>query len=176
MIIDVLYYMKKILLFLALLLPLAAFAAEPAKSVSRSEIESIVSEFRQYDGVEVIKLGSLATGALKAVVRTAGIGDADTREALKMIQGLRGLTLMEYEDAPKDIRYRIDRRVERALQKCELLMEAKDGGSRMRMYGSVDDRSGVVRDFVIYVPEDGALICLFGKMSLEALKAAMEND
>lgn len=168
--------MKKYLLILTLLIPLAAFAAEPAKSVSRTEITSIISEFRHYDGVEVVKLGRLATGALKSVIRTAGIGDPDTRQALSMIEGLKGLTILEYEDAPKDIRYRIDRRVERALQKCELLMEAKEGDSRMQMFGSVDDKSGVVRDFVIYAPESGALICLFGKMSMEALKAAMEND
>lgn len=168
--------MKKYLLILTLLFPLAAFAAEPAKSVSRTEITSIISEFRHYDGVEVVKLGRLATGALKSVIRTAGIGDPDTRQALSMIEGLKGLTILEYEDAPKDIRYRIDRRVERALQKCELLMEAKEGDSRMQMFGSVDDKSGVVRDFVIYAPESGALICLFGKMSMEALKAAMEND
>ena len=168
--------MKKYLLILTLLFPLAAFAAEPAKSVSRTEITSIISEFRHYDGVEVVKLGRLATGALKSVIRTAGIGDPDTRQALSMIEGLKGLTILEYEDAPKDIRYRIDRRVERALLKCELLMEAKEGDSRMQMFGSVDDKSGVVRDFVIYAPESGALICLFGKMSMEALKAAMEND
>ena len=168
--------MKKYLLILTLLIPLAAFAAEPAKSVSRTEITSIISEVRHYDGVEVVKLGRLATGALKSVIRTAGIGDPDTRQALSMIEGLKGLTILEYEDAPKDIRYRIDRRVERALQKCELLMEAKEGDSRMQMFGSVDDKSGVVRDFVIYAPESGALICLFGKMSMEALKAAMEND
>ena len=73
------------MIFFALLVPLAAFAAEPAKSVSRTEIASIISEFRHYDGVEVIKLGRLATGALKGVVSAAGMTDPDTREALKMI-------------------------------------------------------------------------------------------
>ena len=168
--------MKKVLIFFALLVPLAAFAAEPAKSVSRTEIASIISEFRHYDGVEVIKLGRLATGALKGVVSAAGMTDPDTREALKMIEGLKGLTVLSYEDAPSDIRYRIDRRVDRALQRCELLMEAKEGDSQMRMFGSVDDASGTVRDFVIYVPDGGTLICLFGKMSLEVLQQAMADD
>ncbi len=164
--------MKKFLLILTLLVPLAASALEPAKSVSRSAIASIVSEFRRYDGVEVVKLGRLATGALKNVVGLAGISDPDTREALKMIEGLRGLTVVEYEDAPSDIRYRMDRRIERALQKCELLMEAKEDDGTMRMFGSVDG-SGTVRDFVIYAPDSGTLICLFGKMSMDVLKKAM---
>ena len=168
--------MKKVLIFFALLIPLAAFAAEPAKGVSRTEITSIISDFRHYDGVEVVRLGRLATGALKSVIRVGGKGDSDTRLALDTIEGLKGLTILEYGEAPKDIRYRIDRRVERALQKCEMLMEAKEGDSRMQMFGQVDDKSGAVRDFVLYVPEDGTLICLFGKMSMEALKAAMEND
>ena len=164
--------MKKFLLILTLLMPLAAFAAEPAKSVSRSAIASIVSEFRHYDGVEVVKLGRLATGALKGVVSAVGITDPDTREALKLIEGLKGLTVVEYEDAPSDIRYRMDRRIERALQKCELLMEAKEDDGTMRMFGSVDD-SGTVRDFVIYAPDSGTLICLFGKMSMDVLQKAM---
>ena len=168
--------MKKFLLILTLLVPLAAIAAEPAKSVSRTEIASIVSEFRRYDGVEVIKLGRLAAGALKGVIGAVGVMDPDTREALKLIEGLKGLTVLEYEDAPSDIRYRMDRRIERALQKCELLMEAKEGDSQMRMFGSVDDATGTVRDFVIYVPDSGTLICLFGKMSLDVLQKAMAND
>ena len=138
--------MKKFLLILTLLVPLAASAAEPAKSVSRSAIASIVSEFRHYDGVEVVKLGRLATGALKGVVSAVGITDPDTREALKLMEGLRGLTVVEYEDAPSDIRYRMDRRIERALQKCELLMEAKEDDGVMRMFGSVHADEYAVRD------------------------------
>lgn len=164
--------MKKVLIILALLMPLAASAVEPARPVSRTAIASIVSEFRRYDGVEVVKLGRLATGALKNVVSLAGISDPDTREALKMIEGLRGLTVVEYEDAPSDIRYRMDRRIERALQKCELLMETKADDGMMRMFGSVDD-AGAVRDFVIYAPDSSTLICLFGKMSMDVLKKAM---
>ena len=170
-----LYYMKKILLILTLLVPLTATAARP-KSVSRTEIASIISDFRRYDGVEVVKLGRLAAGALKGVIGAVAVTDPDTREALKLIEGLKGLTVLEYEDAPKDIRYRIDRRIERALQKCELLMEAKDGETQMRMFGSVDDASGTIRDFVIYVPDSSSLICLFGKMSLDVLQKAMAND
>jgi len=168
--------MKKFLLILTLLVPLAAFAAEPAKSVSRTEIASIISEFRHYDGVEVVKLGRLMTGALKGVIRTAGVTDPDTRKALEMIQGLKGLTVLEYEDAPSDIRYRLDRRIEHALQRSELLMETKEDDTRMQMFGTVDDVSGMVRDFVIHVPDSGTLICLFGTMSLEVLREAMADD
>ena len=168
--------MKKFLLILTLLIPLAATAAQPSRSVSRTEIASIISDFRHYDGVEVVKLGRLATGALKGVISTVGLTDPDTREALKLIEGLKGLTVLEYDDAPKDIRYRLDRRIERALQKCELLMEAKEDDGVMRMFGSVDDATGTVRDFVIYVPDSGTLICLFGKMSLDVLQKAMAND
>ena len=168
--------MKKFLLILTLLIPLAATAAQPSRSVSRTEIASIISDFRHYDGVEVVKLGRLATGALRGVIGTVGLTDPDTREALKLIEGLKGLTVLEYDDAPKDIRYRLDRRIERALQKCELLMEAKEDDGVMRMFGSVDDAMGTVRDFVIYVPDSGTLICLFGKMSLDVLQKAMAND
>ena len=48
--------MKKVLLIFALLLPLVASAARPAKRVSKSEVTSLISDFRQYDGVEVVRM------------------------------------------------------------------------------------------------------------------------
>ncbi|MBR5724583.1 MAG: DUF4252 domain-containing protein [Bacteroidales bacterium] len=167
--------MKKCLFLLLLLLPLAASAARPAKGISRSEMTGIISEFRRYDGVEVVRLGRLATSAVKGAIRLAGMGDPDIREALTLMKGLKSLTILQYEDCAPAVRERLNRRISRALDKGELLMEARDGDTAMQMFGIVDDETGTVRDFVIHAPANCALICLFGTLSVDALSKFAEQ-
>ena len=165
--------MKKFFLLIALLLPLAASAARPSRTVSKTEIAAIVSEFRRYDGVEVVKLNRLATGAVKGVVRLAANSDPDAREALRMMKGLKKLTVLNYDDAAPEVKARLNARLAKALDGSELLMEAKDGDSALQIFGIVDDANGLVRDFVLHAPKDCALICAFGSMSLDSLSKLM---
>ena len=168
--------MKKILLILSFLLPLSAFAMQPSRTISRSDVSSIVSDFRHYDGVEVVRLGRLVTGAAKGVLRLAGGMDADAQQVISLMNGLNGLTILEYEDAAPEVRARLDNRIARVLRKSELLMEARENGNGVMMYGTVDEKSGKIRNFVMHSPDGCALICFFGTLSVDALKALMEND
>ena len=166
--------MKRILYFLTLaLLPLAASAAQPTRTLSKMELASIISEFRGYDGVEVVKLNRLTTGAVKGVIRLAAKSDPDAREALRLMRGLKKLTVLEYDDAAPDVKARLNTRVAQALDGSELLMEAKDGSSAVHIFGVVDDANGLVRDFVVHAPNECALICLFGTMSMDSLGKLM---
>jgi hypothetical protein len=164
--------MKKFLLLIALLLPLVASAARPAKRVSKSEVTSLISDFRQYDGVEVVKMGWLGTALLKGVARHAD-GDEDMQELRKALRGLKNVTVMEYEEAAPDVRARLDKRISRVLERSELLMEARDGGTGMQLFGVVDDASGTVRDLVMHSPDNCMLICLFGTISMDAVGKLM---
>ena len=164
--------MKKILLIIALLLPLTAVAAGPGRKVSRSEVSSIISEFRHYDGVEVVKLGWLATAAIKGVVRHAG-NDEDARQIREALRGIKSVTVLEYEDAAPDVRYRIKSRITHALDGRELLMEAKDSDASVQIFGVVDESTGTIRDFILSTPDNCALICLFGSIPMEAASQMM---
>lgn len=168
--------MKKYLLILTLLFPLAAFAAEPAKSVSRTEITSIISEFRHYDGVEVVRIGRIGTAAIKALIRTTARQDPEAREALDLVRGVRKLTVLQYEDCDPEVREQLSRRLRHALEGSDLLMEARDSGSSMRIYGVVDDVTGDVSDFVLHAPHDCALIFIAGKVSADTLGKMLSND
>ena len=164
--------MKKLLLIFALLLPLTAVAAGPGRQVSRSEVSSIISEYRHYDGVEVVKLGWLATAALKGVVRHAG-NDEDTRQIREALRGIKSVTVLEYEDASPDVRHRLNSRIAHALDGRELLMEAKDSDASLQIFGVVDESTGTIRDFILSTPDNCALICLFGTLSMETVGKMM---
>jgi len=165
--------MKKLLLLIAILLPLTAVAARPAKRAARAEVASIISEFRHYDGVEVVKLGWLATSLVKGLARHADSDDADMRQLLQLIHGLRGVTVIDYDDAEPAVRDRMNRKIGHALRNCELLMEARGDGNAMQLFGVVDDARGTVRDLVLHTPDSNALICLSGTLSLDAVGKIM---
>jgi hypothetical protein len=165
--------MKKFLLLIVLLLPLTASAARPAKRVSRSEVASIVSDFRRYEGVEVVKMGWLGTALFKGLARHMDDQDADMQMLRKLLRGLRNVTVLEYEGADPDVRARLDRRIARALGRSELLMEARDGGTGMQLFGIVDDATGMVHDLVMRAPDDCTLICLFGSIPMDAVGQLM---
>ena len=168
--------MKRLLLLASILLTISAYAASSRKTVSRAGISAIIAECRGYDGVELVNLGRITTAALKGVVRIASAGDEDAREALQVLKGVRGVTVMDYEDCSESDKARITRKLDRALSGREVLMEASDEGEKMRIYGLVDEKSGTVRDFVLYTPSNCALICLFGSLSMDTLAQIASND
>ena len=162
--------MKKYLLILLLLLPLTASAARPQKRVSQRELSSIVSEFRHCDGVEVMRLGRLGTALVKGIaVHIDDEDDEDVREIRRALRGIKDVTVMEYDDASPEVRERLNRRLSRVLDKREVLMEVKDDGEKVQIFGVLDEATGLVRDIVFHSPSDCALICMFGSLPLDVV-------
>ena len=159
--------MKKYLLILLLLLPLTASAARPQKKVSQREVASIVSEFRHCDGVEVMRLGWLGTALVKGVAVHIDDEDGDMREIRQALRGIKGVTVMEYDGASPEIRERVSRRLARVLDKREVLMEVKDDGETVQIFGLLDDASGLVQDIIFFAPHECTLACLFGTLPLD---------
>lgn len=161
--------MKRLLLLICILLPFQAYALTPEKKVSKTAVSTVISECRSYDGVEIVRLGRVATSAIKSVIRVAAIGDSDAREALRLMRGIHQVSVLDYEDCSDRDKRHITRKLERALSGSEVLMEASDGDDDMKIYGLFDDDNGTVRDFVLYSPTDCSLICIFGSISLDAV-------
>lgn len=130
----------------------------------KAQLNAVLSEFRQYDGVEVVRLGSLATSALRGVVRLASKSDPDAREALALMRGIKRLNVLEYEDCTPEVRERINQKLARILSDSELLMEAKDSGETVRMYTVGSEK--LINGFVLLAaePEEVTFICLDGQM------------
>ena len=168
--------MKKILFLLIVLLPLLAPAAA-GENVPKSKITALISDCQRYEGVEVVQLGGLATMALKATLRLATVDDPEARQAIKLITGIKRISVLSYEDCEPAIRDRISRRLDRILEGGDLLMEAKDGDDVTQIYGVVDDKTGTVRDFVMHNPTGYSLICIFGSIPIDKIaRVISDND
>ncbi len=165
--------MKKAIIVLAfLLVPVMTFALVPGGKISKVKVSSLVSQYRGKQGVEVIEIGRLGTALLKGVAAMADGNDKDTREALTALKGIKGLTIISYEDAEAVLKQKINGKVEKMLKGVELLMEAKDDGETMRIYGTFNEKTGKVSDVGIFSPTDGTFIFLVGSFNLEDISKA----
>ena len=55
----------------------------------------------------------------------------------------------------------------------ELILEAKDDGDKLSIYGI--DKGDEIRDCILWDP-DGTIICVRGSVTLDKLMAAVNND
>ena len=162
--------MKKIVLFLtALLLCLAPTGTAAQSRISHTKISSLVSQYRRTEGFEVIKLGAVSTLAIKKLVNLSAREDPESLEFLRAINGIRRITVIDYEDCRDQVRRDISEQIAGIVSGAELLMEVQDGSDRLSMYGVVSNKGDKVKDFVLFSPNNSALICLFGSLNMDTL-------
>lgn len=168
--------MKRFLLLLAILVPIVSQAASATDKLTKSRIKACISDFSSCEGVEVVHLGRFATGAIKGAASVAALGDSDVREALGLMKGIKSISIFDYGSCSEADKEAIAARLDGILTDGEVLMEAKDGDDKVKIIGVIDDKSGVIHDYVLYAPNDCALICIFGNKQNEKLVHIVDND
>ena len=161
--------MKKILITLMMLLSLGtvALAGEPNR-----QLRNLVSDYRGTQGFDVVDVGGLGLSLLKAAARTAAETPED-REALKLFNSLKRLTIVDFSDATPDVKDKFLRKVNRILRSGEMLLEAKDGGETVRIYGTSSDDGNLLEDVALLAGE--ALIFVRGSIRADQVAALMKQ-
>lgn len=162
--------MKKALIIVCLVLGsmMNLGAVNQAKS---KDVESLALEYRNREGFEVVSLGRLGLGLIKGAAVLSGELDEEDRAALKVFNGIKRLVIVDFESADAKAKKEFTRKAEKLLSKMELVIEAKDGGETMSIYGIED--GGFIRDCVLY-SSDGALLITKGRISLDHVGELME--
>ncbi len=161
--------MKKLLITLTILLAgTLAWAGNPA-----AKVQTLVNEFRHNEGFDGITLGPLGLSLVKTLALSDSDMDAEDREVLKAFTHIRRLSILDFEDARPDVKERFVSRVKKILEGMELILEAKDDGSRLSIYGI--DNGKEIKDCILFDPS-GTLICVRGSVTVEKLMAAVNND
>ena len=165
--------MKKILITLMMLLSLgtAALAGEP-----HTQLRNLVSDYRDTQGFDVVDIGTLGLSLLKAAARTAA-ETPEEREALKLFNGLKRLTVVDFSEAAPEVKDKFLRKVNRILQSGDMLLEAKDGGETVRIYGTSSDDGNLLEDIALLAGD--ALIFIRGTIradQIAALIAQADHD
>ena len=155
--------MKKILLTLCMVLCLipTAWAGNPA-----GKLRTLVNEFRNEPGFEMVDMGPVALGLIRAAARGEAKTD-DDRKALQIFKDIKHLTVLDFSDAEASRKEKFLRKATRVLSDEEVLMEAKDDGETVRVYGMSNATGDILEDIIILAGD--ALISVRGKIRADLI-------
>jgi hypothetical protein len=160
--------MKKVLLLSVACVALFAVSqfGGIAKAPNYNALDGIMQKYGNEHNVQIVKIGNFMMSLGRIVT-----DDPESREALKSIHGIQ---LMDFEDCKPDLKASITGDLKTCLRDSDLLLEAKEDGETVRIYGnqSVDGKS--VQDIIIYSSE-GSLVCLKGKVNMSDLKVIADK-
>ena len=161
--------MKRILITLWMVLSLVptAWAGNPG-----GKIRSLVTSFKGTEGFDVVDLGGPALLLLKAAAR-AEADDPEDRAALDLFRSLKRLTVIDFSEAAPEKREKFLRKLDRILDGEEVLMEAKDGGEKVAIYGRSSKDGSRIEDIIIRA--DDALISVRGSIRADQVGSLMKK-
>ena len=125
------------------------------------KLRTLVNEFRDEPGFEIVDMGPLALGLIRAAARTEAKND-DDRKALQVFKDIKRLTILDFSDAEASRKEKFLRKAKRVLADEEMLLEAKDDGETVRIYGLSNAAGNILEDIIILAGD--ALISVRGKI------------
>lgn len=168
--------MKKLFLMLGIMMPMLATASTLGNRANKNNVGDFIRDCRNYEGAEVVHLGTFATKIGMGVLKIVSIDDPEAREMLKMLKDVKSLYIFNYEDCSNSVKAKVNSRLEKMLDGSQMLLEAKDGEDKMKIYGVVDEKGEKVRDFILHTPSECAVICIMGSISTEAIAKLAIDD
>ena len=146
------------------------------KNTNSGAVTGLIREYNLTEGFETVSVGGLGLGLIKMIAKPSM--DEEERAALEIMDGLRRIVVLDYEDADPSKRESFTRRMTDILDRAEKIMEVKDEGDILNIYGTCADDGDSIDDLVIFSPGDCSLICLFGSISSQKVADLIEmaND
>lgn len=161
---------------LGLLVAGTATSCANAGHAQKSEVRRLIKEFDRKDGVETVNLGSFAVSLIRKVAKAEVSDDDEAMTAVRAMDKLTGLTIVDMEDSGSAVRDEFRRRFTALMGEENILMSVKDDGDDVFFYGITSKDGKTVDDLIIYTPTDGDLICLWGSIGIEALAGLAASE
>lgn len=147
--------------------------AKSDEKVRYGEVAGLVREYRQKDGFEVVSAGGFILGLLKMVAK-ASAETREDREVLEIMDHLDRVVVVEYYGASQSDRDSFQRKASGILKDAEKIIEVKEEGETLNVYGTTGRKGDHIEDIVIFIPEDCTMICLFGSISTDKIAELLE--
>lgn len=144
----------------------------PAASVEKVEtgaMQQLINKYNGEDGFEVMSFGGLALG----LVKMAANASSDT-EDLDILDGIRKFVVVEYYDAAADKKIAFNEDVAELLKDASKIMEVKDEGDKVEIYGTLSHDGERISDVVLYMPDESSFLCFFGNVRTKDIGAMMQ--
>ena len=161
-------YLLPVLLLSLAVLPIRA------ENNNMARLKALVREVRSEENVDVVDIGPVGMRMIRTLAKASAKTPED-RQALRFLKGIKGIMVVDFEDMEEDrARRRFADKLEKALAGREKFMEAKNDGETVRIYATLDEKSGMLEDLVIF-GDPGTLVCLYGKVPLDMLGEMMKG-
>ena len=98
-------------------------AAADRKKVNTGAVSGLVREYNVYPGFEVVSVGGLGLGLVRMIAKASAETEED-RQVLEVLDGLRKVIVVEYEDADDDRRDSFNRKAESLLENAEKIQHS----------------------------------------------------
>ena len=147
-------------------------AAQAGQRNQNPQLRTLVTSYKGTEGFEVVDLGGVALGLLRAAARTA-VETEEDRAALELFNGIKRLTVVDFSEAADSARETFLRKAKKFLADGDMLLEAKDGGETVRIYGSSSHDGNLLEDIVI-LSED-ALLMVRGSIRMDQIENLMRQ-
>lgn len=141
--------------------------AQNAKN-TKSQITSLVKEFKGEAEFESIELGSFAMSLAKLAAKAESDKDDETAMAIKAMDNIKGMTVIDLENCSRSVKERFSKRFENIVGGADnALMEVKDEDETVRFYGTSSADSSTISDLIIYNVSECEIVCIWGTIRKE---------
>ena len=147
-------------------------AALAGQKTQNPQLRNLVTSYKGTEGFEIVDMGGVALSLMRAAARSAAETEED-RQALALFKGLKRLTVVDFSDASDHAKETFLRKANKILDHSEMLMEVKDGGEAVRIYGSSSKDENLLEDIVLLADE--ALIVVRGSIRIDQIEALMKQ-
>ena len=167
--------MKQIISIILLVFMIAVTGScKSAPAASGGKVETgatqqLINKYKGEEGFEVMSFGGLALGLVKMAANASS--DA---EDLNILDGIRNFVVVEYYDAAADKKAAFNEEMAELLKDASKIMEVKDDGDKVEIYGTLSKDGERISDVVLYMPEESSFVCFFGNIRTKDIGAVME--
>ena len=162
--------MKRLIIFIIITLLPSLGTSLSADSKEMSKVNILVKEYSLEPDFQVLSFGRLGLNFVRALIK------ADTRALLAAVRNVKRITIASYEDCNSSVKERFAARLSRILNKDTLLLQAKDSGETVEIYGDTFSSEDAVTDLIINAPASGALICIKGSIPMSEVARILESQ
>lgn len=161
--------MKKLISIIMLVVVTAGTGiSQAAAATDKDEVADLVRKYEGKEGFEVISFGNLSMGLVKLVANLSAESQED-KEALDILDGINKFVIVEYEEASPERKKAFNKEMSAILKDAEKMIEIKDGGDSVDIYGTLSKDGEKITDVIIHIPEDCTFVCFFGNIRTEDL-------
>lgn len=149
-------------------------AAAHKDKVDSSAISALVEKYEGKEGFETVTFGNLAVGLVKMLANATAQTPED-KAALGVMDGINKFIAVEYHGASASEKASFDKEISALLEGAEKIVEVKDSGDSVDIYGTLSKDGEKIKDVIIHVPEESSLVCIFGTLGIKDLGAVMKT-